>query len=429
MFIDKKRLISLSTLFLFILLIATGQSVYGKTKVYYSGDAINYNDQLVIGSINMGYGEIFTLRNNEIIKIFTIPKSDLMFSKNFYDLKFNQEDEKLFLYLVDGRCLYKYNISNLKDLILEKKEQSNVWDWFLGLNKKGDKLITISNKNVSVWNKDNQIVEQYDLKNNLPNNLNFGLSDQFIFNLKENQLEVYSPNSRNVIKTIPLNIKEEANRQIFNDGHSGNVYVVDDQYLHKFSFENNFKEVKNFKHISKFGYDVSGSFESDYLYFSDGLGIVKFDKETLKPLNWTYTTDMAGPGGWAMGLKAVKQTTGDKIVIFNASNILVLDSNLKKINAYSATEEDEIKPIESLFLNIDRNRTSINSSVALSGGGFKPLEKLIINFGGQKTDFQANEKGRFEKIIPVPNLPKTRTDIKVSGVDSGLNYSLGMQIE
>ena len=96
-------------------------------------------------------------------------------------------------------------------------------------------------------------------------------------------------------------------------------------------------------------YDIDASGYSSSIYFSNGVGVVKLNKDTMKASDWAWTGGIAGPRGWAMGLK-VLNFDGDKIVVFNNSNILVLDSNLNKVASVEATEEDDsVYPTENLF--------------------------------------------------------------------------------
>ena len=92
---------------------------------------------------------------------------------------------------------------------------------------------------------------------------------------------------------------------------------------------------------------------NEYLYFSNGLGVVKLNKADMRILDSQVTGGIAGDQGWAMGLKVAANSTGDKVVVFNNSSILVLDDNLNKI-AYSRAGEDNRPEVrENLFLRLN----------------------------------------------------------------------------
>jgi hypothetical protein len=78
---------------------------------------------------------------------------------------------------------------------------------------------------------------------------------------------------------------------------------------------------------------------------------------------------------------------------------------------------------------VDRNRASVNSMISLAGTGFASGEQLNITFAKSSFVAEADEAGRFTKIITVPNVNKQRTDIKVTGEISKLTYSIAFDIE
>jgi len=185
---------------------------------------------------------------------------------------------------------------------------------------------------------------------------------------------------------------------------------------------------KEFKHISDKGYDVDGLINSQYLYFSDGIGIVKVQKSDLKPVDWVYTTSIGAKNGWSMGLRVVEDSGGEKVIVFNDTSILIFDEKLELISYHESIEEED-RAIEPLYLKLDKNSGAPNSQISLQGGGFSPNEELIISFIKEKITQQADNQGRFIKIINVPSVLPIRTDIKVVGKYSGLNYSIAFDIK
>ncbi len=407
------------------LLVSPGKS---KLMPYYGGEAISYNGKVFISTTNTKAFELFTLENGKIYKKATIQSTDRE-SNEFYDSKFVIEDGKLYAYLTNGRYLYKYDITNPMAPKVENKIKDNSWDWFSRIKIVDGKLATIGTKGLKIWNEDMQVVNSYNLEaNGLDNKKDPGnllISDKggFLIAGKKDEVKVFDARARVNIANFKININEEANRNFVNDSFDGLIYIVDDESLKAFDFSGNIK--KEFKHISHVGYDVVKSNNPNYLYFSDGIGVVKVRKSDLEPVDWKKTTDL---GGWAIGIKSVMNGGKENLVVFNCNNIVVLNENLEQIDAYESTEVD-IRPVEELYLGIDKNRSAAGSKVSLRGGGFGLSEELEIKFAKTSYTAKTDQFGRFKQIITVPSVLPTKTDIKVIGKSSGRTYSIAFEIE
>jgi len=430
-----KKIIYLVVLPLLVILIFThnGQS---KTKSYYSGDAISYNNNVYITSTNSGSLELLKLENNTLRLISKTKLYNGRFNRydDYSDAKLVSENNQLFVYATNGFGLYKYEVVNDNSLVLVASQQNTYWEWYNRVDKFGDNIVTISAKGIKVWNQDLQVINGYNLTDiDTPYNLR-GFNQNLILDVQNNHLNVYDRSSQTNLSSIALNYKDlSGNRQSYIDADN-NLYVVDDYYAKKFNLDG--KLLASFQHIDQTGYDVSASGETNYIYFSNGAGVVKLNKETMGEAGYTWTGGIAGPRGWAMGLKVVS-ADGDKVVVFNNSNILVLNSNLKMIASYTATEDEESSAVENLFLNLNHNSGTAGASIELNGGGYVPNEKLDITFAGQKSLGQADNHGRFDQFLIVPTLSTSTmltstnnggVDIKVNGENSKLSYSISFKI-
>ena len=426
-----KKILFLVIIPLLAILVFThnGQS---KTKSYYSGDAINFNDELYISSANSGNIEVFKLENDTINLIAKVRNFNGRFNRydDFSDSKFSVENNRLFVYTTSGFSLYKYEVINDHDLVLTASQQNTYWEWYNRVDKFGDNIVTISDKGIKVWNKDLQVIDGYSLNNkHTPYNLH-AEGNKLILDIQDNHLMVFNRETRTNLISIPLNYQNAVgNRRAYQD-ENNDIYVVDDYYAKKFNLEG--KLLASFEHIDQPGYDVSSTGVTNYLYFSNGAGVVNLNLETMKEVTYAWTGGLGGARGWAMGLKAVN-SNGDKIVVFNNSNILVLNANLKKVASYTATEEEtDSSSLENLTLNLDHNLGTSLSSIVLSGTGYFPNEDLIISFGDSKTIAKTDNRGRFKQTIIIPNISPLPTnggvDIKVDGVNSKLSYSISFKI-
>jgi len=421
-----------------------------KIKIYYSGDAILYKGKIVIGSANTGSLELFTMNNDNSVKKFaTVKALDQRFGTQltFNDMIFSQENDRLYAYAIESSGIYKYDISDLRKANLVDQAKDNTWDWFSSLEKVSGKVATVSYRGVKIWNNDLEIADYYEIKTpSGQTGISAAQSDKFFFNVADGRILVYDKDVRKIVRDIAISQQAENigyHHQIYNNKVDGSIFIADDAAVKKLNMSGEIE--KSFKYKGPFGYDVAPSYDARYIYFSNGIGVVKLNKEDLSVVSYQYTSALANAGGWAMGIKAVKDASGkEKLVVFNNSNILVLDGNLNplpqgdyNIASFAATEESNDVEIsqEKLFLGIDKNRAPVNSDVILRGGGFAREEALTIDFAGTKYTVQTGYDGRFKttmkvpSVVKVPNSPKYFTDIKVTGNSSKLTYSIAFEIE
>ncbi len=395
-----------------------------RVKPYYSGEAVEYQGDVYVGTVNTGSFELFKLEEEGLVK-----KANLISTfydhPRFNDLKFEKKNNRLYVYLIDGRYLYKYDISNPLVPRKEVKLRDNAWDWFQGLTEVNDRLVTIGINGVKVWNDQLQVINSFDVHNKVAENISFSPSGKYIFNVKDGEINIFNTNKREYVGNIELELTHENDiRQIFNDRELSLIYVVDDRSIKAFNFAGDL--IREFEHIAPFGYDVVPSHDGRHLYFSDGVGIVKIDKHSFEPVNWKFTDDIL-EGSWLMGIQAIDTPKGERVVGFNISNIVVMDEDLEFLGHQEATEPDH-RPQESLFLGIDKNKATPGSQISLRGGGFEVRERVRIEFAGKTFYAHTNDQGRFNRILEVPSVLPSRTDIRVIGEVSGLDYSLGFEI-
>lgn len=426
-----KKITIISILLISSLLLTFSMITPGKSRLksYYSGDAIVFANTIYVASTDTGSLELFKLESDKLNLIDKVKPFNPRFNRyeDFYDLAFSIENNRLFVYAVSHYTIYKYQLVS-NNLSLINQSTNTYWEWYNRINKFGNRIVTVSAKGTKIFNYDLQIINSYEFTNaNSPYNISAGI-DRFVLSVSEedSSLLVYDLENRETTSSIPLNFKfDRGNRRAYQDSF-GHLYAVDDYYAKKFDLSG--KLLGHFQHIGHQGFDIAGSGHNNYVYFSNGVGVVKLDQD-MNLVNYRFTHSLAGQSGWAMGLR-VLYLNGDKLVIFNNSNILILDENLNKVASVEATEtDDQVYPLENLFLNLDKPRASINSEVLVSGGGFLPNEELLISLGRNYNEVKANDRGRFSKVIVVPDLRKGRYDIKVEGQTSGLHYSISFEVE
>jgi len=417
--------ICLSVVLIFTVYHSDAQS---RTKIYYSGEATTFRDKLIFATVNTGALELFTLENKQIVrtanfkpKFVRLPKG----SDGFHDLQFDINDGSLYLYLTNGSYLYKYDISDPYSPKLLEKIRDNTWDWFLQLDKIDGYLVTVGTKGVKYWNKNLQVVNSYKPNYQKAENVSFSSKGDFIFSLIDNTVEIYDTERRDVRARIWLSVKEDSIRGVYGDSVKNEIYVVDDKALRVFDLDG--LELRKFDHPGGYGYDVESSGVSNAVYFSGGVGVVKNDKDTLKSIDWKYTTDIASGGAWAMDIAVTSDSSGDKVVVFNKYEILVLDKNLELIDFFKASDIDEA-PIESLYIKTDKRNGFVGDYLTVSGGGFAMNEDIVVKMGKEKWSTSADSNGRFKRTITIVDMKPQITDIKVDGQQSELSYSTSFKI-
>lgn len=409
----------------------------GKTGSSYNGDALYFRGKIYLSAINSGAAELYKIENTKITKVAVIRANAGKFGcQGFSDALLNIEPRGLFLFLTDGDYVYKYDINDERNPVLYKKSNDDTDSKFIGLGKMDNKVYSVSDQGLKIWDDDMRVFYNARLNNSLPRNIKFSKQGSFIFNINNDKLEIYDAFSQKLISSIDLEVNDNHERNIYNDETDGSIYLADDEEVKQVDFSGNI--IKSFKHTSAQAYDIAYTPGDDHLYFSDGLGIVKLNKTDLKPLSWIYAKDFSGPNGWATGLKVVRDNYGEKIFVFDGFNIIVLDQDYKKIGTILTNGGNLIcSTPENLSLALSKDSAVGGSEVIVSGRGFSQGEELSIYLADRKIDSaKADNNGRFVKAVTVPrfnpNRPEFkpgRTDIKALGENSGKTYSINFQIE
>jgi hypothetical protein len=402
-----------------------------KTKAYYSGDAIEYQGKLVIASANTGSLEIFKFVDGKLANVVKqpAPVDGQVRSSTYNDVLFNIEEDSLYVYATSGSTLYKYDFSNLANITLVNSSRDNTWDWLGHLDRINGRIVTSGSKAVKLWNTDLQVVDSFKLANQTnPYNVRVDADSHFIFNINGAKLQIFDRDYRSVTRELDLNVNvATGNKQLYSEDNM--LYVIDDQALTKVSVTGDI--YKTLKHDSQFGYDVVASRDGRSLYASNGATVLKINKNDFSSVAKFADSKLKVASSWAMGLKQVTTAKGEVLVVFNNSNILVLDNGLRPYAMVLATEEEGFTlPSESMFITASKNAGAPLSEVTVTGGGFGSNEDIKITFAETNYQTKADSQGRFSAVVVVPSGLKDqgRVDIKAAGVISGRHYSTAFTI-
>jgi len=401
-----------------------------QVQPYYSGDAVYYQNKVIFGSTDTGYLELFKFDGKNIVRILKLKNYNPIMNdyEQFSSFKFSLENNNLYVYTVSQYTVYKYDFSNLNNLVFVDQQKNTYWDWYDRVDGFGNNIGLISKNGVKIITPNLQIINSLNFKPSEKYGLHGHYTNEYSFAIDNSKIQVFDNLNQVVIEEIALNFKfPNQNHRIFFDPIKKEIYAVDDYYAKKFSFDGQL--LSSFRHLDAPGYDMESSYGNPYAYFSNGFGVVKMNKDNFTMNDYAFTTTLGGPQGWAMGLKLVNTPTGDVLVIFNSSNILLLDKNLDKLAAIRSEGVTTPQVQEGLFLNLSQFSGAPGDVITLSGGGYWPNENLKVSFGSQLSNIQADSQGRFSLGLTVPSLSPQRVDVKVEGTDSSLRYSISFEIK
>ena len=411
-------------------IVSIGRTNY---KAYYSGDAVNYQGNLIIASTDNGSLEVFKLNDSILERAlkFKAPNSPLDRSDDFSSVKLNVENGRLFAYATSAYTLYKYDLTNLSNPIIAAQQKNTYYEWYQRVDKFGDHIVTVSDKHVRVWKTDAtnfDVIDSYKIESDIFSSVRFDASGRYITNVnKDNVVRIFDTQTRSIISSFPVNYRASDNqRKTYFDPIAKELYIFDDYYLKRYDLNGNL--LVSFGNSSSKGYAVEPAGDNAYIYAVNGDSILKLSKENLKE-GLKISASRATSNGYAMGLKYVDVNGSNDVVIFNGGGIAVLNSSLKKIASIQATEiaeQPEVK--ENLVLAFDHYTATTGANVILSGAGYLPKEDLKINFGGTVTNIKADGNGRFKQTLIVPSVSNSSIDAKVDGVSSKLTYSVSFKV-
>lgn len=418
-----------------IILVVSGIFLnYGftKTKSYYSGDAIEYNNKLYITSANTGSLEVFKFVDGKLVNVVKqpAPVDGHARSSTYSDVLFKIEEGSLYIYATSGSTLYKYDFSNGENVNLVNSNRDNTWNWLGQLSEANGRIVTSGSRAVKLWNTDLQVVDSFALFNQAnPYNVRIDTDGHFIFNASGNKIQIFDRDFRNVARELDINVNlNTGNRKLYSEDNM--LYFIDDQALTKMSTTGDI--YRTLKHDSKFGYDVVASNDGRSLYVSNGSSVTKVDKNDFSVVAKFTDSKLKVANSWAMGLKQVTTKRGEVVIVFNNSNILVLENGLHPYAMVLATEDEGFtQPTGAMSITASKNSGAPLSEVMVSGSGFGTGEDIKLSFAQTNYSTKADSNGRFSAVVVVPSGLKdlSRVDIKALGLISGRSYSMAFTID
>jgi len=184
-----KKIIIFSAIILLFFTVSAAPGAKGVIKPYYTGEAINYNNQIIFGTVDTGVLELFSLENDKIYIELSLTSDELEYSE-FFDLLFVEENYRLYVYAVNGRYLYKYDATNLPELELIKKIKDNSGDYFYGLAKTGERIISVGTRGVKTWSYSLQVIDSHDVHSTFAKNIKVSGNGNYLFKVLADNIRI-----------------------------------------------------------------------------------------------------------------------------------------------------------------------------------------------------------------------------------------------
>lgn len=128
------------------------------------------------------------------------------------DVMLRAENDSLFVYAVNGRSIFKYNISDLQQARIVNESHDGGSDWLGGLQMINERVATTGSRGVKIWNNNLEVIDSYSIINpgDKIYNTTPAFSDSYIFTLYKGKIKVFDQNSRTFVREIPIDLKWEA---------------------------------------------------------------------------------------------------------------------------------------------------------------------------------------------------------------------------
>ncbi len=450
-----------------LLIISIGIGMYfpmvrGEFKSFERGDSIYFNNKIIVATVASGDFEIFAFNDNvPERKIFIGQDDGILFVEKFKGVVLRVEDENLFAYLVSSRNIYKYNLTDIDRINLTLKKKLDLNINIISIDKNNKFIYSTERGRIRTWDENLNEITAYDF-NNQAINFKIANTENLIFGINEGKVFIYSISSGKILTKTDLKIKGEKNRAIYLNEKNEEFYIVDDEFLNIINYDGDV--VSKFKHASFVGYDAF--LLDNNIVFTDGIGVVILKREDITPSDWLHTETIKSGNGWAMGLNYIEEVK--KFVLFNNSEILLLDNDLSLISSVEMdrelefdesevvtvieNEKNEEEPkieieavpvvniesevvkedvpevrIEGLYLS--GNNISSGSYIDLSGVGLMSNEDVVVSFLDEEFNIVTELDGTFKISIQVPPALPGTYNIKVVGLTSERSYDKELYID
>lgn len=412
----RKKIISMTVLAIAVLLcfyffIPEGQS---KKNVYYqSGEFLIQGDRQILMVPNGREIEFLEIaKNDKLIKL-----REINALGDPYNALIRENQTGTYAIVLEGDFVVQYDISDLSQIKVVKK-MGPYWkhyDYYYDIAPfRGNRFLTAGEKGITIWNADTLTVMEkaYEKKTRAVESYN-----ESIYAISDEGAIIFNAEREKIIDPY-IRIGEHRHQIFVNDEGIG--YFPGDDALKLRTYTS----YKNMPHPSPAGNAAAGF--NGIVYFANGWDVYKLDKDLNLIKNITASRKS---GEWSSGLKTVDLDQGKRVIVFNGSDILLLNEDLKILDEYSYTPSNA-EILSSKTMKISPRHGGPKQPVMVAGSGFWPGETVNLYVGVRKYELRANDAGDVFKMAEVPEDAKIgKTNILMSGTQSGFSHSAVFEIQ
>ncbi|MBI4778882.1 hypothetical protein HY797_00320 [Candidatus Falkowbacteria bacterium] len=391
--------------------------VRGKASSRINGDVVQYKGVVYLATVNSGAVELHEITNTKITKVATINSvAGNSGCQGFIDAALNIEERGIFLFLTDGKYVYKYDINDSGRPMLFKKSNDSANGRFIGLGKIDNNVYSVSDQGIKVWNDEMDVSYSVNFNNSFAHNIKFSKQGSFIFNIKGDQLEIYDASSQKLMDGWASGLK------VVRDGYGEKIVVFDNYNITVLNQD--FKKIgsirlDNNEPLCLIGENLSLNLDYNHAVAGSevalsGRGYGSGENLLIYLNNKKIDSVYADNSGRFLKSIIVPQ--------FNANtpefrpgrmDIKVLGESSGK--SYSINFQIEESGTADSARSVNKKHGLPGEEVALSGSGFNPGEYLLIYFADKKIDsVYADSLGSFAKVIVIPDIKPGKYEIKIS---------------
>jgi len=412
-----KKIISFGLILVILggIALSAGNTVFGKTNVFYqSGALFNYQEKQILLAPNSKDIELIEItEDDKLIKInefkgFGQPIKALIQEKN----------KKTSALVLTGEQILEYDITDIEKVKLTKKFGNN-WqysDYYYDIAVYGNnKFLTAGKNGIALWdgNTANYLEKIYDKET-------YGVSGfkKAIYAVSEEGAILFNAQRDKFVDKY-MRVGQQRH-QLFVDEEGLGFFPGDDVIKLR-----TFSSYKNLEHPSGAGNAVDGLPKSKFVYFVNGWGVYKLDKSLNIIARYNASNN---PGEWTSGVNVSNLKQGARITVFNGKNILLLDEDLNLLDEYHYVESYNTG-LEERHFKISPAGAKPGHPVLITGKGFWPGETVDFQFGDKIQQLIANNNGIIFKVTEVPNMIAETIAILLKGILSKYSHGFHFRID
>jgi len=406
-------------------------------KTYNSADVIEINKQVIAVAPNgSGVETLLITRDNEIRKLAeAVPAGAGIKPQGVYT---RMEQGQAIAYVAAGAAIQKYNISSPTWPALVKSVDSAVGYAHDITGRDNTSLILVAGDQGVKEMETRELAPIREIWKGESYGIDINANGKIVLNTYNKALTLHRNGAAEFVANLKHN-QPALTKPYITSGGAG--FAAGDQGVKKIGAN------VEFASPSGFGYSVDALEQDDYIYFVNGWGVYKLDKN----LNEIEFQTINLIDGWARGIKVFKAYGKTKILVLASDRIYLLNDSLEILDIYTYQPMRNLKTIsidddpaqlkmaakaspsdQPLAVRVSKAPVMPGERIKVYVTGFYPGEPLILEVGSltERTVADGNGNVVFEHIvIPEQKSYPVMINVRVFGQNSKLNYSTAVRVE